>query len=161
VAPQLIPAGLEVTVPLPVPVLLTVSGKLWLCASNVAVTVVAALMVTTHAPVPEHPAPLQPVKVDPPPGAAVRVTTVPLLYEAEQVAPQLIPAGLDVTVPLPVPPLLMARMKLWGSKVAVMVVAAFMVTTQDPVPEQPPPLQPVNVDPPAGDAVSVTTVPLL
>jgi len=36
-----------------------------------------------------------------------------------------------------------------------------MVTTQEPVPEQPPPLQPENVDPPVGAAVSVTTVPLL
>ena len=40
-------------------------------------------------------------------------------------------------------------------------VAAFMVTAQVPVPEQPPPLQPANVEPPAGAAVSVTTVPLL
>jgi len=104
VAPQLIPAGLEVTVPLPVPPLLTERVKP--CWSKLAVTMVAALMVTTHEPVPEHPAPLQPVKVDPPAAAAVRVTTVPPLYEAEQVAPQLIPAGLEVTVPLPVPVLL-------------------------------------------------------
>jgi len=36
-----------------------------------------------------------------------------------------------------------------------------MVTTQEPVPEQPPPLQPEKLDPPAGLAVKVTTVPLL
>jgi len=76
VAPQLIPAGLEVTVPLPVPVLLTVRGKV--CLLNVAVTVVDAFMVTAQVPVPEQPPPLQPVKVDPPAAAAVRVTTVPL-----------------------------------------------------------------------------------
>jgi hypothetical protein len=36
-----------------------------------------------------------------------------------------------------------------------------MVTEQLPVPEQPDPLQPVKLEPVAGLAVSVTTVPLL
>jgi hypothetical protein len=44
--------------------------------------------------------------------------------------------------------------------VAVTVVAALSVTVQVPVPEQPPPLQPLNVDPAAGAAVKVTPVPL-
>jgi len=35
-----------------------------------------------------------------------------------------------------------------------------MVTAQVPVPVQPPPLQPVNVEPAAGVAVKVTAVPL-
>jgi hypothetical protein len=39
-------------------------------------------------------------------------------------------------------------------------VAAFIVTVQVPVPEQPPPLQPLKVDPLAALAVRVTTVPL-
>ncbi len=78
-APQLMPAGFEVTVPLPVPFSVTVSGKVWACRVNVAVTVVAAFMVTTQEPVPEQPPPLQPVNVEPPAAAAVRVTTVPLL----------------------------------------------------------------------------------
>ncbi len=77
--PQSIPAGLEVTVPLPVPDLLTESVKVWACWVNVAVTAVAAFMVTTHEPVPEQPPPLQPVNVDPPAGLAVSVTTVPVL----------------------------------------------------------------------------------
>src|SRR5260221_4133559 len=126
-----------------------------------AVTVVAALIVTLHDPVPEQPPPLQPLNVDPPAAAAVRATTVPLLYLAVQVDPQLIPAGLDVTVPLPVPDLLTVRFNCWTLKFAVTVVAALMVTLHDPVPEQPPPLQPLNVDPPAAAAVRVTTVPLL
>ena len=39
-------------------------------------------------------------------------------------------------------------------------VAALTVTVQVPLPEHPPPLQPVNVEPAAGAAVSVTPVPL-
>jgi hypothetical protein len=69
---------------------------------NVAVTDVAAFMVTEQLPVPLH-APLQLTNVDVPFGVAVSVTTVPALKAAEHVAPQLIPAGLDVTVPPPVP----------------------------------------------------------
>jgi hypothetical protein len=45
--------------------------------------------------------------------------------------------------------------------VAVTDVAAFTVTVQEPVPEQPPPLQPVNVEPAAGVAVRVTAVPFV
>ena len=56
-----------------------------------------------HGAVLEQPPPLQPWKVEPLAGVAVRVTCVPLSKEAEQVAPQLIPVGLEVTVPLPVP----------------------------------------------------------
>ncbi len=52
--------------------------------------------------VPEH-APLQPVKVEPAAGAAVSVTAVPLVNDAEQVAPHVMPAGLLVIVPLPAP----------------------------------------------------------
>ena len=38
----------------------------------------AALIVTTHVPVPLHPAPLQPLNTEPADGLAVRVTIVPL-----------------------------------------------------------------------------------
>src|SRR6266446_5467936 len=95
------PAGLLVTVPVPVPVLLTVSVKV--CTAKVAVTVVAALSVTVHVPVPEQPPPLQPVKVEPTAGAAVKVTAVPLANAAEHVAPQAMPAGALKTVPVPAP----------------------------------------------------------
>jgi len=71
----------------------------------------------------------------------------------------LIPAGELVTVPLPVPAVLTARVKV-GMKVAVTVVAAVRVTAQEPVPVQPTPLQPAKTDPAAGVAVKVTTVPL-
>jgi hypothetical protein len=48
------------------------------CRVKVAVTVIAAFIVTVHGPVPAQP-PLQPVKVDPLAGLAVRVTAVPLV----------------------------------------------------------------------------------
>src|SRR2546428_8534928 len=97
---------------------------------------------------------------DPAAGEAVSVTPVPLVTLAEQVAPQVMPAGELVTVPLPVPALLTVSAKLGRLKVAVTVVAAETVTTQVPVPVQPPPLQPLKVEPAAGAAVSVTAVPL-
>jgi hypothetical protein len=50
--------------------------------------------------VPPH-APLQPLKLEPLAGLAVRVTFVFAAKLAEQVLPQLIPAGLLVTVPEP------------------------------------------------------------
>ena len=47
--------------------------------------------------------PLQPANVELESGVAVKATVVPLLKDAEHVLPQLIPDGLLVTVPLPVP----------------------------------------------------------
>ncbi|HZU42556.1 MAG TPA: hypothetical protein VE994_07795 [Terriglobales bacterium] len=58
---------------------------------------------TVQAPLPLH-APLQPAKTDPALAVAVSVTVVPLLKVALQVLPQEIPAGLLVTVPVPLPP---------------------------------------------------------
>ena len=72
----------------------------------------------------------------------------------------MIPAGALVTVPLPVPALLTVRANVGTSNVAMTVVVAFKVTVQGPVPVQPPPLQPLNVEPVAGVAVSVTAVAL-
>jgi hypothetical protein len=75
---------------------------------NVAVTVTLDVTVTTQVPVPEHPPPLHPVKVEPPLGVAVRVIDVPLdIDDWEQVEPQLIEP--PVTVPEPVPDLVMER----------------------------------------------------
>lgn len=60
-------------------------------------------MVTAHEPVPEQ-APLQPPKTWPEFGVAVRLIEEPDAEDIEQVAPQLMPAGELVTVPVPVPP---------------------------------------------------------
>jgi hypothetical protein len=161
VAPQAMPAGVLVTVPLPVPALVTVSAKDDCTKVNVAVTDVAAFTVTTQVPVPEQPPPLQPVNVDPAAGAAVRVTAVPPVKACEQVAPQEMPAGELVTVPLPVPDFDTESVKDDWTKEAVTVVAALIVTVQAPVPEQPPPLQPENVEPAAAAAVKVTDEPVV
>ena len=47
--------------------------------------------------------PDQPANVDPEAAVAINATAVPLLMLAVQVLPQLIPAGLLVTVPVPLP----------------------------------------------------------
>src|SRR5262245_50940954 len=104
-------------------------------SSKRAVTVVSAVRVTVQFPVPEHPPPLQPAKVEPMAGEAVSVTAVPLSNVAEHVEPQLIPAGFEVTVPRPVPVLLTESVNLCRANVAVTVVSAFKVTVQVPVPE--------------------------
>ena len=111
--------------------------------------------------VPEHPPPDQPVNVDPAAGVAVRATDWPKPKLAEsllQLVPQLIPAGLLVTVPEPVPALDTVRVRVCRVKVAVTVVLPVMKTVQA-VPEHPPPDHPVNVDPTEDDANNVTEVP--
>jgi len=108
-APQLIPALEDVTIPLPMPALVTVRVK---TREKVAVTVMSAFVVTVQVPVPEQPPPLQPMKTEPASRATPRVTEVPLSKDAEQVPPQSIPAGLLVTVPLPVPALVTVRVKV-------------------------------------------------
>ena len=61
-----------------------------------------AVIDRVQAAVPLH-APDHPAKNDPLAGTAVSFTLVPELKEAVQVGEQLMPAGLLVTVPLPVP----------------------------------------------------------
>ena len=71
-------------------------------ALNVAVTLLAAVIVMLQVLVPEQ-APDHPAKVKPVAGAAVNVTVLPVLKFAVQVWPQLIPDGLLLTVPVPLP----------------------------------------------------------
>jgi len=140
-----------VTVPLP----LLTTDRVTELRAKLAVQVLLASMVTEPL---LQPLPDQPAKVEPKAGVAVKVTAVPLLNVAEQLLPQLMPAGLLVTVPLPVPAFVRLRVMVLRLNVAVQVVLVFIVT--EPL-LQPLPDQPAKVEPKAGVAVKVTAVPLL
>jgi hypothetical protein len=159
VVPQLMPVGDDVTVPVPVPALVTASAKVDELL-KVAVTARAAVIDVVQVPVPVH-APLQPANVEPLVAAAVSVTEVPLAKFALHVAPQLIPAGDDVTVPAPVPAFVTASANVVAEllKVAVTARAAVIDTVQAAVPVHAP-LQPANVEPVVAAGVSVTDAPL-
>jgi hypothetical protein len=129
-----------------------------LLALNVAVTVVGPLGLSEHGPVPLQGPPLQPAKTEPEAGLAASVTAVPAGTAAVQLAPHVMPVGELVTVPVPVPVFVTVRLTGARLNVAVIIVAAFTVTTQLPVPEHAPP-QPAKVDPALGVAVSVICVP--
>jgi hypothetical protein len=95
----LIPEGVEETVPLPTTVTESVAAA---PGTKVAVTVELVLRVTVQPPLPLH-APLQAEKDEPAAAVAVRVTGVPAEKAWEHWPGQSIPAGVDVTVPLPLP----------------------------------------------------------
>ena len=108
-------------------------------------------------------APLQPTKVLPLAACAVRVMALVLAKLAdalEQVLPQLRPAGLLVTLPVPVPDLVSVTKRVVAAvvKLAVTLRALSMLTVQLLVPVQAP-LQPVKLLPDAGCAFKVTDVP--
>ncbi len=70
------------------------------------------------------------------------------------------PLGLDVTVPDPAPATVTVKVNCDTLNVAVQLRAASIVTlVVCELPSQAP-LQPANVDPLAGSAASVTTVPV-
>ena len=124
--------------------------------SNDAVTVVSSIRVTTHVDEsPEHPPPIQPVKVEP--GSAVAVSvTMPLSKGAEQFVVQvLMPAGFEETDPVP----FTTTVSLGWLKLAVTIVLSVKVKLQGPVPEQPAPLQPVKFETLLGVAVITMAVP--
>jgi len=106
--PQVIPAGAELTVPVPLPFLVTVSR--YVASVKVAVTFLAWVMETSQvAAVPVQP-PDQPVKVEPVAAAADRVTLSLAASNAEQVVPQAMSVEATVvTVPLPVPALVTVK----------------------------------------------------
>ncbi|MBI1776450.1 MAG: hypothetical protein HYR63_13980, partial [Proteobacteria bacterium] len=74
---------------------------------------------------------------------------------------QLIPAGLLVTVPAPLPAIVTARVLVAAVRVAVQEALAFKVMTVEARAPEQAPLQPAKVDPAPGLAVSVTAVPWL
>lgn len=96
---QPMPEGTLLTVPDPLPERVTLStGE----APKAAVTVVLPVSLMVQAVVPAQ-APLQPTKFDPGFAVAVRVTVVFALKAELQEWPQLIPLGVLVTLPVPVP----------------------------------------------------------
>ena len=136
-------------------------GAVVVLPANVAVMVMLALTFRIHAAVPLQLPPLQPVNVEPDAGVAVSVTLVPGVYASEQSEEQLMPAGLLVTVPLPT----RLTVSVTGglvvvANVAVIEVFAVILRMQLPVPLQPPPLHPENVEPEDGVADKVMIVPV-
>ena len=74
-------------------------------------TDLAASIVTEQLSEPLH-APLQPANKEPFAHDAVRVTTVFSVKLSEQSEPQLMPAGEEITVPVPGPSIEIARLKV-------------------------------------------------
>jgi hypothetical protein len=154
-APQLIPAGLLVTVPLPVPTLDMARVFVGVASSEkVAVQFRFADIVTL--PSVQSASPVQPANADPATGVAVRVTTCPEANDVLQVAPQLMPAGLLVTAPLPAPAFVTERV-LGGESVNVAVQLSAAVIVTLPSAQSASPVQPANADPATGAAVRATT----
>jgi hypothetical protein len=69
------------------------------------------------------------------------------------------PAGDELTVPVPLPFLVTSSRYVLSVKVAVTFLAWVIETVQVPVPVQPPPDQAVKVDPVPGVAVRTTSSP--
>jgi hypothetical protein len=87
------------------------------------------------------------------------VTGVPLAKLAEQAVGQLIPLGLLVTEPVPIPEFVIVSAEDGTTlKSAVTAVAVVRVMTQELAPAHPPPLHPVNESPWLAVAVRVTGV---
>lgn len=95
-------------------------------------TLLDALMVTVQVLPETVSQPLQPRKIERNAGVAVRVTTAPLLKSAEQVPPQLIPAGLEVTVPRRRPVFVTLRFSLTVNEPALVAVPSGVVTLRGP-----------------------------
>ena len=100
VLPQLMAAGLEVTVPLPLPIFCTVN----VLAANVAVTVLLDVIGISQMPAVLVQAPPHPRNREPDAATAVSVSVRSTPIVAVQVDPQLMPGCVDeVTVPAPLP----------------------------------------------------------
>src|SRR4051812_41852489 len=131
--------------------------------SKAAPTCRSAKAVSWQLPAPEH-APVQPEKVEPDAGVAVRTTLAPSSNRAEQAAPQSIPAGAEEIRPEPAPDGVTVTVCLpagaggIATKVTNTFVSVVSLTAHPPRPVQPPP-QPANLQPGSGAGVSTTCAP--
>src|SRR4051812_41307493 len=131
--------------------------------SNAAPTCRSEPTVSWQVPVPEH-APVQPEKVEPGAGVAVRTTLALSSNWAEQAAPQSIPAGAEEIRPEPAPDGVTVTVCLpagaggSATNVTNTFASAASLTAHPPRPVQPPP-QPANLQPGSGAGVSTTCVP--
>src|SRR5690606_14146428 len=94
------PAGLEITLPMPVPWRITC--RVWGWPVKVAMTWRSSVMDTVQLPMPLQ-APPQPLKVEPVDAMALSVTLPPSGKLSVQSPPQFTPVGDDDTRPDPVP----------------------------------------------------------
>lgn len=129
-----------------------------------AVTDWFEFIVTVHEPTPLHPAPDQPLKLDPDAAVAVSVTVVPAVNVFEHAPGHAMP--LPVTLPKPVPASPIVSVCVGGglggelaTNVAVTERAEFIVTMHVPVPPQPAPDHPAKLDPAGAEPVKVIFVP--
>src|SRR5262245_43147453 len=132
------------------------SGR-YVARTNAAVTWRCWSIGTWQGPV-QVQAPAAQAKIGDASGVAARLTDASRGKAASQVLPQLIPAGVETTVPAPFPCLETVRVTVRGAKVAVTERAVFIVVWQVPMPEQSPD-QPANTDDGLAVAVRVTAVP--
>src|SRR5688572_19660665 len=119
--------------------------------AKVAVTARAAVIESWHVPVPEQPSPDHPENSEPAGAVAGSVTVAPGSNRVAQTAPQSMPAGLDVTVPEPVPAFVTVSSGL-SANVAVRERDALIVTTHVGVTPHPSPCHPANDDVGSGAA---------
>jgi hypothetical protein len=113
---QLIPAGLLVTVPEPLPAVVTDSVNV---DKVVEIDTVRFAVIERRQTrfLPEGAqAPPQPLNVVPPVRVTVSLTTVPFTNDAVHTVPQLIPPGLLVTVAVPVPDFVTVSVRVLGEK---------------------------------------------
>ena len=102
-------------------------------SSNVAVTLVAAAIVTEQGPLPTQPAPLQPVNVEAGSAIADSVTCSPFANGAPQAPGQLMPSGRLTTLPVPVPEEVTLSVSSRRVLVTVQTTSAPAVTGTDSV----------------------------
>src|SRR5437588_12369787 len=95
------PDGVERTAPVPLPPGWTVTVSC--CLGNAASIVVSLVRVTEHAPVPLQPPPVHAPNTEPVSAVAASVIVVPAGTVTEHAVPQLMPAGVDMTVPVSLP----------------------------------------------------------